>query len=105
MAHVLATFAQLERRLISQRTKDGMARKKAQGVRFGRPRTLSGEIRGRIRRERDAGKSWSSIAAGLNEEGVTTAQGGVRWYPSTVRKVYGSSLISGGTMGAGLGSE
>jgi DNA invertase Pin-like site-specific DNA recombinase len=88
MAHVLATFAQLERRLISQRTKNAMAEKKAQGARFGRPRKLSGEIRARIRRERDAGGSWSSIAAALNSEGVPTAQGGVRWYPSTVRKVY-----------------
>ena len=37
MANVLATFAQFERRLISQRTKDALAAKKAQGVRLGSP--------------------------------------------------------------------
>ena len=40
MANVLATFAQFERRLISQRTKDALAAKRAQGVRLGRPRQL-----------------------------------------------------------------
>src|SRR5262249_26018227 len=34
MAHVLATFAQFERRLISQRTKEALAVKKAAGVRL-----------------------------------------------------------------------
>ena len=37
MASVLATFAQFERRLIGQRTKDALAIKRAQGVVLGRP--------------------------------------------------------------------
>jgi DNA invertase Pin-like site-specific DNA recombinase len=36
-ANMLATFAQFERRLIGQRTKEALAVKKANGVRLGRP--------------------------------------------------------------------
>ena len=43
MANVLATFAQFERRLIGQRTRDALAAKKAAGARLGRPVTLSEE--------------------------------------------------------------
>ena len=43
MAAVLATFAQFERRLIGQRTKDALAVKRAQGVILGRPRSMSAE--------------------------------------------------------------
>lgn len=37
MASVLASFAQYERRLIGQRTRDALAVKREQGVRLGRP--------------------------------------------------------------------
>ena len=87
MANVLATFAQFERRLISQRTKDALAAKRAQGVRLGRPRQLPKTVVNRIRRERTQGKTLAAIAEGLNRDGVPTAQGGQRWYPSTVRAV------------------
>ncbi len=40
MANVMATFAQLERRLIGQRTRDALAMAKAAGVRLGRPPVL-----------------------------------------------------------------
>ena len=49
MANMLATFAQFEGRLISQRTKDALAVKQAQGVRLGRPHVLEAELRDRIR--------------------------------------------------------
>jgi hypothetical protein len=39
----------------------------------------------RIRNERAAGKSLSAIANGLNADRIPTAQGGQRWYPSTIR--------------------
>ena len=48
MANMLATFAQFERRLISQRTKEALAVKKAQGVRLGRPPTLPQAVVRRI---------------------------------------------------------
>jgi DNA invertase Pin-like site-specific DNA recombinase len=91
MANVLATFAQFERRLIGQRTREALAAKRAQGVRLGRPRALSPGIVNRIRRERDQGASLARIADALNADGVATAHGGERWYASTVRAVLRSA--------------
>jgi DNA invertase Pin-like site-specific DNA recombinase len=87
MAQVLAVFAELERRLIGERTKAALAIKRAQGVRLGRPPKLSLEIVERILSERQAGGTWSAIARKLNDEGVPTAQGGLKWYPATVRYI------------------
>jgi DNA invertase Pin-like site-specific DNA recombinase len=87
MAHVLATFAQFERRLIGQRTREALAQKKAQGVQLGRPRELPQKVRTRIKRRRSACKSLAAIANELNSAGVPTAHGGACWYPSTVRAV------------------
>ena len=56
-------------------------------MRLGRPRLLPNEVVARITIERSEGKTLKAIADGLNEEGVPTAQGGVRWYAATVRKV------------------
>jgi DNA invertase Pin-like site-specific DNA recombinase len=90
MANVSATFAQLERRMIGQRTRDGLAAKRAAGVRIGRPVTLSEETRAKIGNLRDGGMSPERIADVLQAEGVATARGGARWYPSTVRRVLSS---------------
>jgi DNA invertase Pin-like site-specific DNA recombinase len=91
MANVLATFAQFERRLIGQRTREAMAEKRQQGIRFGRPLSLPADVRARIVRERhDDGKSLRAIATQLNADGVATAQGGQQWWASTVR----SALIA-----------
>lgn len=88
MAQVLAVFAELERRLIGERTKAALAVKRAQGVRLGRPRTLPAEVAERILVAARAGTSWSAIARALDAEGVPTAQGGAHWYPATVRQVF-----------------
>ena len=85
VANLLATFAPLERRLISQRTRQALARKRAQGIRLGRPPTMSPYVIDRIKRERAAGKSLATIANALNTDHVPTAQGGRRWYPATIR--------------------
>lgn len=87
MTQVLAVFAELERKLIGQRTKSALAVLKAQGVKLGRPRTLPAAVAARIRADHAAGESWSAIARALTSEGVPTAQGGLRWYPATVRYV------------------
>ena len=93
IANVMATFAQFERRLIGQRTKDALAVKKRQGVRLGRPPSLSTDVVKRITRERKVGKSLRAIADGLNGDRVKTGHGGVKWHASTVKAV----LDTGGT--------
>lgn len=87
MANVLAVFAQFERRLIGQRTREALAVKQRQGVRLGRPPVLADAILKRIRRERSRGRSLAAIARGLSNDGVPTAHGGRRWYVSTVRSI------------------
>ncbi|MFC5061113.1 recombinase family protein [Actinomycetospora atypica] len=87
MANVMATFGQLERRMISQRAKDALAARKAAGVKLGRLRTLPDEFVERVVEMREAGSSFAKIADALTAEDVATAQGGQRWYPSTVRAV------------------
>jgi DNA invertase Pin-like site-specific DNA recombinase len=79
LANVLASFAQYERRIIGQRTKDALAEKRRQGVRLGRPRVLDDAIIVRI------------VAA----EGVPTVRGGRRWYDSTVRCVLAYATSAG----------
>jgi DNA invertase Pin-like site-specific DNA recombinase len=87
MAQILSVFAELERRLIGERTKAALAVKRSQGVVLGRPRTLPDKVVDRIVRERARGRTWNAIADGLNGDRVPTAQGGLRWYPATVRSV------------------
>lgn len=86
-ANVMATFAQFERRLIGQRTKDALAVKKAQGTRLGRPLTAGAGVVKRIARERKRGRSLREIADGLTDDGVPTGHGGARWHASTVKAV------------------
>jgi DNA invertase Pin-like site-specific DNA recombinase len=93
MVGVSAVFSQLERRLISQRTAAALAVKKANGVRLGRPRTIAPVVTIRVVEERQAGATLQSIADGLTTTGVATAQGGARWYPSTVASLLRSAAL------------
>ncbi len=86
-AGMMAVFSQLERRLIGQRTREALAVKRAQGVRLGRPSTLTADVVARIVTERDNGVGVRGIAAALNADGVPTARGGAQWYASTVQRV------------------
>ena len=97
MANVMASFAQYERQLIGARTSAALQQLKGQGVRLGRPRTMSPEILDRIATERGEGRTLSAIADGLTEDSVPTARGGARWYPSTVRAVLASLALDGVT--------
>lgn len=88
MANMLACFAQFERRVIGQRTKDALAVKKAKGERIGgRPSSLPPRVVERIQREHAAGVSLGAIARGLNADAIPTGQGGKAWYASTVAAV------------------
>lgn len=86
-ANVLASAAQYERRLISSRTREGMAQRKAEGATFGRE--VAAEFLPTYRRILDmhaAGQSYNAIALQLDAEGVPTARGG-KWAAATVRRV------------------
>ncbi len=85
IAVILAALAEFERRLIGLNTKQGLAIKRAQGVRLGRPPALPIAVRQRIRRERVGGASWREIALRLNRDRVPTAHGGTGWYASSAQ--------------------
>lgn len=85
--NVLGSAAQFERRLIGARTKEGLAQRRLEGVRLGRPPVLPMETVQLISQLRSEGWSYGRIASQLNGEGVPTAHGGKRWYPATVRRV------------------
>lgn len=84
-ATVVAAMAQMERRLIGQRTRDALAIARAEGVRLGRPREISEETVGRIQNYYEAGLSVAAIARKLNEENVQTPRGG-RWHSPGVKR-------------------
>jgi DNA invertase Pin-like site-specific DNA recombinase len=91
LATIIATFAQLERAMIGERTRDGLAEKRAAGVRLGRPRSLPDDVRLRIVAEREDGRTLRVIADALNADEVATAHGGQKWYASSVRAVLASA--------------
>ena len=91
MANVLASVAQYERKVIGQRTREGMAQRKAEGIHVGRPRVLPVDLVARIVRERAAGATLRAIAEGLTAEGITTARGRATWSTSTVQGVLAST--------------
>ncbi len=86
-ANVLASFAQFERRLIGQRTKDTLAVRRSEGVRLGRVRETPDDVVERIVRERSEKASLRAIADGLNSDGIPTVRGGRCWWPTSVRAV------------------
>ena len=105
LLHIYAALAQKERALISQRTRDALAVRKAQGVRLGNPTNLQeAQAKGRrvasSRADQHAANvlpvvqaiqasgisSYGSIAKALNARGIRTARGG-QWHPTTVRNI------------------
>ena len=93
MAHVMSAFSEYERRLIGARTSSALQQLKVQGVRLGRPRVMPQEVTQRIVSERQAGRTLAAIAEALNADGVPTARGGAKWYPSTVKAVLASAEL------------
>lgn len=85
LASVMASAAQWERRIIGQRTREGLAAKRAAGVRLGRPRRLPDDVAEQVLALRSSGLSWAAVAMRLEAAGVPAALGGVKWYPSTAR--------------------
>ena len=97
---IMAALAQMERELISERTRAVLQFKKEQGEFLGSPPfgyrigkdntlvTVAAEMKvvRQILRWRKKGLSYAKIATALNEKGSKTKRGG-KWYPSTVRNV------------------
>jgi DNA invertase Pin-like site-specific DNA recombinase len=86
LANVTASVAEWERRIISLRTSEALAQRRAAGVRLGRPRTLDPTVADRIRSRRAKGATLQAIADELNIDAVTTPSGRT-WSPALVRKV------------------
>ena len=86
-ANMMVTLAQWERRIIGERTKDGLAAKRAAGVRLGRPPVLPNRTVRRIRNLRSRGHSFAEIARRLDTDGTPTAHPPSRWHPATVKKI------------------
>lgn len=80
--------AQEERRLISSRTKEGLARAKANNRYPGPKPRVPGHIAERIREEREAGQTFREIARGLDADGIPTPGEAKKWRADTVEGVY-----------------
>jgi DNA invertase Pin-like site-specific DNA recombinase len=85
MAHMAAVFAELERDFIRQRTREGLAVRRDQGVQLGRKRTTPSDVVARVVREHREGKSLYAIARDLNKDAVPCAQGAAAWQQNIVR--------------------
>ena len=60
---VRAVFAELERNLTSERVREGLAVRRARGVRLGRPPSGRYDDVAKVRKARAGGASWSTITA------------------------------------------
>jgi DNA invertase Pin-like site-specific DNA recombinase len=95
MLHLYAALAEKERRLISQRTRDALAAKKAQGVKLGGLNAKGVRNRDEAKARAEALRpvlaelsslSANAIAVELNKRGVETPAG-ARWHAGSVIRV------------------
>jgi Resolvase, N terminal domain len=77
LVNMLATFAQFERRLIGQRTREALQVKKAQGVKLGRPASIPATLAMRIVHMRERGMTLQAICDRLNADGIPLTSDGV----------------------------
>lgn len=89
---VMAGVAELERELIAQRTREGLAAKRARGDRLGRPVQLDPAVRARVAELRAEGLSIAAVAAALNGEGHRQGNG-AEWTKSAVQRVLRSVAL------------
>lgn len=89
MASMAATFAQLERELIGQRTREAMRVLRDRGLPVGGAPALTDQATLSLVASLKAdGLSQHAIARELNDRGVATLKGGA-WHQSTVRSILG----------------
>lgn len=87
MATIAATFAELERDLISQRTKDGIAQRRLTKPQWGQARQIPQKVVDEIHRWKKLDYKAAEIAHLLNVAGTPTAKGGP-WNGALVRYVW-----------------
>jgi len=79
MLHILASVSQWEREVIGERTKRGLAQRKAEGVVLGRPRfgkhEAEGAIVARVQGYRQAGQTIRGIVQSLKADGIVGPDG------------------------------
>jgi DNA invertase Pin-like site-specific DNA recombinase len=86
MIGVQAIFAQLERRLISERTRAALAAKRAHGVRLGRPREVSPEVEAAVGAMTDAGLTFAAINVELLAAGILPSRSEA-WSPASLHLI------------------
>ena len=86
VATIMMAFAQMERELISERTRAGLAAAVAKGVKLGRPSSVPEDVVVDIMMWTDLGVSQSLIASDLNDGGVPAPMGG-KWTRQAVSRV------------------
>ena len=95
MLHIYAALAEKERRMISERTKAGLAAARAKGKKLGGINAKSIAIRDAARKRAEelapvfaelSGLSLSAMAQELNRRGIETPAGG-SWHAMTVKRV------------------
>ncbi|MGW0042264.1 recombinase family protein [Rhodococcus sp. NPDC003348] len=94
VADVRLAVAAEERRKISERTREGLARARREGKRLGRPRRITPQVERRIQVLHAEGFGPKAIAAQLTDEGVPTPSGGDTWHYSTVRDVLARQAVA-----------
>ena len=85
MRTVVGAFGELERSMISERTRAALAVARSQGKRLGRPSQQSPEARELATALRAEGLSLRKIAAALTESGIRTATGKSIWSASSIQ--------------------
>jgi DNA invertase Pin-like site-specific DNA recombinase len=91
VANVIASVAQWERGVISERTRAALAQLRLQGKPTGRPAVIDDQaLRDRIRAMKDDEElTLRQICDRLNAEGVPTMRGAVKWQPSAIQSALG----------------
>jgi DNA invertase Pin-like site-specific DNA recombinase len=90
VANVIASVAQWERGVISERTRAALGALRAQGKPVGRPAVADDQaLAHRIRAMRAEGWTLRAIANRLDDERVPTMRGSGKWQPSAIQSVLG----------------
>jgi DNA invertase Pin-like site-specific DNA recombinase len=86
VANIIAAVSRYERRLIGLRTQEALA-EVAKTKRLGAPVLIDARVQADILRLHAEGASLRQIAEALNSSGTQPADGGKRWYASTIKSV------------------